>query len=187
MNDNDQLSKEQLLSIDLKNIKNPVVKDFIVEMTKTNASSIEEQKIKNPLSVLLSQQKRTNRRIVNHQSGNHMISFPMYWFKKWKTRYIFIELKEDIKENTKSIFVYTCDKFKSNSKILKVGETHYVKISDDIMQELNYPQNMELNFYDEYLEILVNDKELENIRKRKDEIKLKKTNEKMKKVYSRRI
>ena len=134
-----------------------------------------------PLMKLLSMQKRTNKKVLTTKKGIHMISFPIYWFKKWDSRHIIIECKDD------SIFVYSSDVENKTDRVMKIGGSYYIKINDDIFSTLGYPEKLTMEYFETYLVIVVPEDEKDQIRIRRAEVARKQHNEKMKLAYSRRI
>lgn len=134
-----------------------------------------------PLIQLLAMQKKTSRSVLTTKKGIHMISFPMYWFKKWDNRHVIIECKNDC------IFVHSSNEENKTENIMKIGGSFYIKISDKIFSTLEYPEKLSMEFFESYLVIKVPEDEKEQIRQRRNEVARKQRNEKMKFAYSRRI
>ena len=133
------------------------------------------------LTILLSNQKKTTRNLVTNKEGTHMISFPMYWFRKWNNRFVSIEAKND------AIFVYSTTEEESTSKLRKIGPTHYIKLDNSAIESLDYPETFEMRYYCNYIEITVPEFEKQRIKNDKVQIELRKRNERMKQKYSKMI
>ena len=131
---------------------------------------------------LFTMSKKTKKSIITNKNQNsHMICFPIYWFRKWKNRYVAIKIKDD------AIFIYSVIKENKTHMLMKIGSTHYIKLDNEILANLNYPTEMQLEFFDTYLVLTVTEQEKINIRSRMVEIELRKKNELMKQKYARMI
>ena len=113
----------------------------MVNQGETILSKTKKQKKKrsSTLTSLLSMQKMDKRKILANKNGTHMISFPKYWYQKWDTPFISIELKDGV------IFVHNTNS-KTDKKLLCVGGTRYIRLSDDVMEKLDY-QRLSYNLH----------------------------------------
>ena len=126
--------------------------------------------------------KKTSKAIITNKNQDfHMICFPKFWHDLWQNRHVTIEIKDN------SIFVYSVKKEEATQLLIKVANTHYIKLSDEIMQYLNYPNELQLFFCDTYLVLSVSEQEKINIRQRKVEIELLNKKKLQKEKYARMI
>jgi len=126
--------------------------------------------------------KKTCKSIITNKTQNsHMICFPKFWHDLWKNRHVLIKIQDN------SIYVYSVKKEEATHLLIKVANTHYIKLSDEIMQYLNYPNELQLFFCDTYLVLSVSEREKINIRHRKSEIELRNKKKLQKEKYARMI
>lgn len=171
-----EIDLEGLASVKIKDEYSPSVKKFLKGMKKM------EREENYPLNILRKLSTKAVRSIVEYKAKNsHMISFPKFWFMKWNSRNVKIELHNN------SLYVYNASEKEATARLHKIGGTHYIPIKESVYRTLGYPNELQLVFNDDYLLLTVTKAEMERIRIRQPEIDRRKKNEQMKQNYARMV